>query len=91
MGEQSKVEENVSQDDAGTAYGQTTVLQEGSFGVFPVLISIHPEIRENIVMDRELLVIGKMKGQADILLNLPAVSRIHAKLERNRRDVFSRI
>lgn len=88
MGEQSKAEENVSQDDAGTAYGQTTVLQEGSFGVFPVLISIHPEIRENIVMDRELLVIGKMKGQADILLNLPAVSRIHAKLERKPEGCF---
>ena len=81
-------EGDASQDDIGTAYGQTTVLQEGSYGVFPVLISIHPEIRENIVMDRELLVIGKMKGQADILLNLPAVSRIHAKLERKPEGCF---
>lgn len=69
-------------------YGMTTVLNVVIHGVVPILISIHPELRENIILTKEEMLVGKLKGQVDIFLNLPTISRLHAKIERTETESF---
>lgn len=45
------------------------------------LSSDHPERYPSIHLQEKILIVGKTKGQADILLQEAAVSRIHARLE----------
>ncbi|MDO5425807.1 MAG: DUF6382 domain-containing protein [Eubacteriales bacterium] len=63
-------------------YGATTLLQAGYAGDYAVLVSMEPGKRENIVLDRDVLTVGKLPGQADIVLDQAVISRVHAKLER---------
>ncbi|MEY8427420.1 DUF6382 domain-containing protein [Lachnospiraceae bacterium 46-15] len=69
-------------------YGQTTLFREGMPGEAPVLISIYPEQRGNAVVDQEKFIIGKLKGQVNLILDLPPVSRIHAGIERRDGNYF---
>lgn len=57
------------------SYGQTTLFREGMPGEAPVLLSIHTEQRGNAVVDQEKFIIGKLKGQVNLVLDLPPVSR----------------
>ena len=49
----------------------------------PVLVSMEPDKRENMVLDKPKLTVGKQKGQVDLLLDEPTVSRIHAIFEKH--------
>lgn len=62
-------------------YGQTTLLGKDTAGRYPVLVSSNPGVRENVEVRKERFVIGKLKGQTDLTLNLPVVSRMHAEIE----------
>jgi len=62
-------------------YGQTTLLGKDTAGRYPVLVSSNPGVRENAEIRKERFVIGKLKGQTDLTLNLPVVSRMHAEIE----------
>ena len=75
-------QESIENQEVSATYGQTTILTASPIGMTPVLISISPEQRENIIVTKEDLLIGKMKNQVDIFLNLPTISRLHAKVER---------
>lgn len=76
------------EDSEEEVYGQTTLLGGGRKGACPMLISSNPDIRENAVIDKEKFVIGKLKGQVDMALNLPVISRIHAEIERKEGKYF---
>lgn len=41
-----------------------------------------------MAIDKERFVIGKMKGQVDMVLNLPMISRIHAEIEKREGAYF---
>lgn len=69
-------------------YGQTTLLGGGVTGDQPVLISSQPEARANVIIDKEKFIIGKLKGQVDLALNLPVISRMHAGIERREEGFF---
>ena len=45
------------------------------------LIGEHPEKYPQILIKDKILIVGKKRGQADIILDEAAVSRIHARLE----------
>lgn len=57
---------------------------------YPVLVSMDPGKQENIVLDRERMIVGKQKEQVDIFLSDPSVSRIHASLEKSGEDWYLR-
>lgn len=75
-------EEVFSEAEEKEEFGATTLLQTSYAGDYAVLVSMEPGQRENIVLDRDVLIVGKLAGQSDIVLNQPVISRVHAKLER---------
>ena len=79
-----KMEEKDSQEEFGT----TTLLKTSYAGNYAALVSMEPEKRENIVLDRDTLIVGKMPAQADVVLEESVISRIHAKLERRQDGYF---
>lgn len=68
--------------EAEEDYGETTVLFGRETDGFAALISENPKEREHIVLRREISAIGKLKGKSDIVIPLPDVSRMHARIER---------
>lgn len=89
MGEPELVpHDSESVPDTEAEYGETTVLNGSVLSALPVLISVQPELRENIIIGKEELLIGKLKNQVDIFLNHPGISRLHAKIERKTEGSF---
>lgn len=80
------VEEGQKEEEE--VYGQTTFLGGNVKSAQPVLISGSPELQKNMAIDKERFVIGKMKGQVDMVLNLPMISRIHAEIEKREGAYF---
>ncbi len=76
-----KKEELLEWDFLSEEEGETIFLGSSAPENFPVLVSLSPDKAENIVLDQERLVVGKQKEQADIVLDQPGISRIHALLE----------
>lgn len=72
-----------------TRLGDTGVLFEDvDCAPHLVLMSTNPRQKESIVLERDSYVIGKLPAQADIVLEHPSVSRVHAKLERLGNDYY---
>ena len=69
-------------------YGQTTLLGGSITGECPVLISNSPAVRENVAINKEKFIVGKLKGQVDMALNFPVISRIHAGIEQRDGEYF---
>lgn len=61
---------------------ETVLLWEDTDKEVPILVSLSPEKRENVVLDKEIMIVGKKAGQADIPIELSVISRNHAKIER---------
>lgn len=70
------------EEESEEEFGATTLLQTNQVKDYAALVSMEKEKRENIVLDRDVLIVGKLRGQADVILNEPVISRIHAKVER---------
>ena len=66
-----KMEEKDFQEEFGT----TTLLKTSYAGNYAALVSMEPEKRENIVLDRDTLIVGKMPAQADVVLEESVISR----------------
>lgn len=60
--------------------GQTTILCENEELKKLCFISMEPHLRGNILLYEEALYIGKMKYKVDVQIDLPVVSRVHAKI-----------
>lgn len=60
--------------------GATVVLAPSPADKLPCLIGVHPSILQPIVINAEVLILGKLESAADVVLPSPAVSRIHAKI-----------
>lgn len=64
-------------------YGETVVLSSNATAGPSTLVSREPGELATIYLKEDLTVIGKLENAADAVINLPTVSRIHAKI-RNR-------
>lgn len=63
--------------------GDTGVLREEELGrPSLVLVSADPRRRDAVILERDSYIVGKLSSEADILLEDPSVSRIHARIER---------
>ena len=64
------------------SYGETVVLSAGAVQGPATLVSREPGELATIYLQEEITVIGKMETAADAVINLPTVSRMHAKIRR---------
>ncbi|MDO5541490.1 MAG: DUF6382 domain-containing protein [Eubacteriales bacterium] len=71
--------------EEGERFGNTGVLpeHEETTGEI-VLVSMSADGRKTISLTRERYVIGKLKSQADIVLDHHSISRIHAQIQKER-------
>lgn len=63
-------------------YGETIVLSAGALSGPVSLVSLEPGEFPTIYLEQELVVIGKMEHAADAVIDLPTVSRIHARIQK---------
>lgn len=60
--------------------GETVVLYRNPEYDCPVLVCEEPGQAPSIILNREMMIIGKVDGVSDILLDRASVSRVHAKI-----------
>lgn len=60
--------------------GATTVLAPVKMERFPCLVAVHPVILQPILINKDILILGKLETVSDVVLPSPAVSRVHAKI-----------
>ena len=80
---QEKVEfpESLNKDvNEETAGEETVVLYRNPEYEYSVLVCEEPGQAPPIVLNREMIIIGKVDGVTDVLLNRVSVSRVHAKI-----------
>ena len=63
-------------------FGETVVLSKNIVIGPATLVSREPGELATIYLQEELTVIGKMENAADVVIDLPTVSRIHAKIRK---------
>lgn len=68
------------QEEPEEQIGQTTILCGNEELKKLCFISMEPHLRGNILLYEEALYIGKMKSKVDVQIDLPVVSRVHAKI-----------
>lgn len=69
-----------NQEEQEEQIGKTTILCGNEELKKLCFISMEPRIRGNILLYEEALYIGKMKSKVDVRIDLPVVSRVHAKV-----------
>ena len=62
--------------------GETVVLSAGASKGPATLVSREPGELATIYLERDITVIGKLETAADAVINIPTVSRIHAKIRK---------
>ncbi len=75
---------NVGKDrteEDGGFENETEVLSTGYNAAGAVLVSLEPEKRGDILLDKRRILVGKLPEKADAVIPLPVVSRVHACLE----------
>lgn len=88
-GSGSLIREDYMQGIVGTEeYGETELLYNQVTEGFAALISENPQKRESIVLRDQISSVGKLKGKNDIVIPLPEVSRIHARIERKEEGYY---
>lgn len=76
--------------DKPQTIGATVLLDKGEEAYEPhlSLISMNPRERNSIVLLNDSYMIGKLKSRADICIDHPSISRIHAKIIREGKDYY---
>ena len=69
-------------------YGETVVLSVGAVVGPASLVSKEPGELATIYLNDDLTVIGKLETACDAVINLPTVSRIHAKIRKKEENYF---
>ena len=69
-------------EEVSEGFGETMVLSSGAVKGPATLVSREPGELATIYLDQDITVIGKLKTAADAVINVPTVSRIHAKIRR---------
>ena len=76
------VEKRKKTEEVSEGFGETVVLSSGAVKGPATLVSREPGELATIYLDQDITVIGKLKTAADAVINVPTVSRIHAKIRR---------
>ncbi|MDO5337359.1 MAG: DUF6382 domain-containing protein [Eubacteriales bacterium] len=74
--------------EAPVIVGETEELTQNSVKGAASLVSKEPGIPAVISLEEELTVIGKLPAASDVVISLPTVSRIHAKIRKQGEDYY---
>ena len=75
-------------EDQEDMCGETRCLTEAEYEPVLRLVSMQRSQYPDIELEKEKIIIGKKKAQVDVCLKQDCVSRIHARLERQKEDYF---
>lgn len=84
-GEYEKAGENMVEPET---YGETVVLSAGQLSGTASLVSREPGELPTVYLDRELTVVGKLEQASDVVLPLPTVSRVHARIRKTGENYY---
>ena len=76
------VEKRKKTEEVSEGFGETKIQSSGAVKGPATLVSREPGELATIYLDQDITVIGKLKTAADAVINVPTVSRIHAKIRR---------
>ena len=79
---QPEIKEHEVSEENTECFGETVVLSAGITKGPATLVSHEPGELATIYLDRDITVIGKLETAADAVINMPTVSRIHAKIRK---------
>lgn len=79
---QLEIKEHEVSEENTECFGETVVLSAGITKGPATLVSHEPGELATIYLDRDITVIGKLETAADAVINMPTVSRIHAKIRK---------
>lgn len=68
--------------------GETVVLSSNMTAGPSSLVSREPGELPTIYLEKELIVVGKLENASDAVVDLPTVSRIHAKIRKKEEDFY---
>ena len=74
--------------ERGEDFGETVVLSAGVVSGPASLVSREPGELAPIYLQEELTVIGKLENACDAVIDLPTVSRIHAKIRKREEEYY---
>ena len=80
--QEDRVEEMVMEWQMEDQDEKTIFLEQTFREEYPVVVSKEPDKRENIILNKPVLTVGKQRDQVDIPLLDQAVSRLHACFEK---------
>lgn len=69
-------------------YGETVVLSAGQLSGSASLVSREPGELPTIYLEEELTVVGKLEQASDVVLTLPTVSRVHARIRKTGEEYY---
>lgn len=69
-------------------FGETVVLSANIVNGPAMLVSREPGELATIYLQEELVVVGKMENAADAVIDIPTVSRIHAKIRKRDEEYY---
>lgn len=80
--DEKEIYDSQEQDAPPESCGETVILSENPVAGPASLVSREPGELATIYLKDELTVIGKLETAADAVINLPTVSRVHAKIRK---------
>ena len=76
------IEKRKKAEDVSEGFGETVVLSSGVVKGPATLVSREPGELATIYLEQDITVIGKLETAADVVISIPTVSRIHAKIRK---------
>ena len=75
-------------EDFLDGFGETVVLSAGQLSGTASLVSREPGELPTVYLERELTVIGKLEQASDVVISLPTVSRVHARIRKTGENYY---
>ena len=86
--EEMSVPQTLEEEPKAKDFGETVVLSAGVVRGPATLVSREPGELATIYLQEDMTVIGKMETAVDAVIDLPTVSRIHAKIRRRDQEYY---
>lgn len=86
--EKTAVSQTFEEEPKAKDFGETVVLSAGVVRGPATLVSREPGELATIYLQEDMTVIGKMENAVDAVIDLPTVSRIHAKIRRRDQEYY---
>lgn len=86
--EKTAVPQTFEEEPKAKDFGETVVLSAGVVQGPATLVSREPGELATIYLQEDMTVIGKMETAVDAVIDLPTVSRIHAKIRRRDQEYY---